>query len=97
MRSSDLLIVQLILQNILPKNSKVWVFGSRAKGTTKRSSDLDLAIDAGRVLLKAESSALFHAFEESDLPYKVDVADLYTVNETLKMIIDKEKISLPMF
>lgn len=71
--ATDLQIVQSILKNILPENTKVWVFGSRAKGTTRRSSDLDLAIEAKSPLTKKESSQLFHAFKASDLCYKVDI------------------------
>lgn len=82
------------MKEILPENTKIWVFGSRAKGKTRRASDLDLAIDTGRKLTKKETSALFHAFDESDLPYKVDVLDLNNINESLKKLIDAEKILL---
>ncbi len=84
-------MIQNILKNSLFPGSKVWVFGSRARGTARRASDLDLAIDANRALDKKENAELFHAFEESDLPYKVDVVDLYVVNDNLKKIIDQEK------
>ncbi len=43
---------------------------SRALGATKRSSDLDLAIDLGRVLDRKERTQLVLAFEDSDLPYE---------------------------
>ena len=55
------------------------------------ASDLDLAIDIGRPLIKKERMQLFNAFEGSDLPYTVDVVDLFTVNENLKKIIEEEK------
>lgn len=93
-RTKDLLIVQNILKKNLPENAKAWVFGSRARGKARRASDLDLAIDLGRPFTKMETSKLFHAFEESDLPYKVDVVDLHSVNETLKIIIENERIRL---
>ena len=86
-RPKDLKIVQKILAVSFPKEARVWVFGSRAKGKARRASDLDLAIDLGRPLTQYESSQLFHAFEDSDLPYKVDVVDLCTVNQSLKKII----------
>lgn len=62
-RTSDLHIIQKILHPLLPEHSRVWVFGSRAKGTTKRSSDLDLAIDAGRALTDRENTLLLDEFE----------------------------------
>jgi amidophosphoribosyltransferase len=95
-RPQDLQIVQKILEASLPKNAIVWVFGSRAKGKARCASDLDLAIDLGRPLTQHESSQLFHAFEGSDLPYTVDVVDLYTVNPSLKKIICQNKIIFPL-
>ena len=93
-RSNDLKIVQQILADALPKNAKVWVFGSRATWKTKRSSDLDLAIDAGRALTRNENSALADAFDESDLPYKVDVVDMHNVTNTFKAIIERQMLPL---
>ena len=95
-RPQDLAIVQQILQITLPYDTKVWVFGSRATITTKRSSDLDLAIDIGRKLTRDESIALSEAFEESSLPYKVDVVDMHNVSATFKQIIEKNRVSLCM-
>lgn len=93
-RICDLAIVQEILRKYLPLEAKVWVFGSRATWTTKNSSDLDLAIDAGRPLTRAENSNLADAFDESDLPYKVDVVDMQTVSESFKNIIERDKVWL---
>lgn len=49
----------------------VWAHGSRTKGTARRTSDLDLIVfvEAGDRSLHA----LREAFEESDLPFIVDV------------------------
>jgi len=93
-RPCDLKIVQDILHDVLPPDAQVWVFGSRAKWTTKDSSDLDLAIDAGRALTSKEASALADAFEESDLPYTVDVADMWSVSDTFREIIERDKVAL---
>ncbi len=93
-RSNDLKIVQQILTDTLSTNAKVWVFGSRATWKTKRSSDLDLAIDAGRTLTRNENSALADAFDESDLPYKVDVVDMHKVSDTFKAIIERQMVPL---
>ena len=49
-----------------------YAYGSRVKGTAKRLSDLDLVIlDDVQV---GEVEAIREAFEESDLPIKVDVS-----------------------
>jgi predicted nucleotidyltransferase len=94
-RPQDLAIVQRIVQNTLPQGVHIWVFGSRAQGTAKKASDLDLAVDAGRPLMPSEVTALADAFEESDLPYTVDVVDMQTVNERFLKIIDEAKLPLP--
>jgi uncharacterized protein len=96
-RPLDLKIVQAILNSSLPQTARVYVFGSRALGTTKRSSDLDLAIDLGRVLDPKETTQLVLAFEDSDLPYKVDIIDLHSVDAFFKQMIEKDKIALPGF
>ena len=93
-RPNDLSIVQQILRDTLPTNVKVWVFGSRATWTTKDSSDLDLAIDAVRPLTRQESTSLAEAFDESSLPYKVDVVDMHTVSDTFKAIIERDMVAL---
>jgi uncharacterized protein len=79
----DRVIVRDILDHVLPESATVLVFGSRATGRVKRSSDLDLAIDAGRPLTQLEAFSLADAFEESDLSYKVDVIDLNAVSATM--------------
>ncbi len=94
-RPVDLAIVHKILRDVLPHDVRVWVFGSRAQWTTKDSSDLDLAIDAGRALTRKEESALSDAFEESDLSYRVDVVDMHNVSDSFKAIIERDKVALP--
>ncbi len=43
----------------------------------------------------AELSALDSAFEESDLPYTVDLVDWATTSETFKKIIERDRVALP--
>ena len=66
----------------------------RAKRSTKRSSDLDLAIDAGRKLSLEELNALDSAFEESDLPYKVDLVDWTTTGEAFREIVQPDLLEI---
>ncbi|MDE8345815.1 MAG: restriction endonuclease subunit S [Acidocella sp.] len=69
---------------------------ARATWTTKDSSDLDLAIDAARPLTRDEESALRGVFEESDLPYAVDVVDMQTVSKTFRKIVERERVELSL-
>ena len=95
-RPDHLEIVQHILREHLPMNVKVWVFGSRVNWTTKDSSDLDLAVEGSARLDHKAMSALEMAFEESDLPYVVDVVDLNTVGHAFKQIVEEQRAPLPI-
>lgn len=78
----------------------VWAFGSRATGTAKPASDLDLAIACGEpcrtacdsVMNMKTLSALQDAFAQSTLPIKVDIVDWAETNPSFRKIIDRQKI-----
>lgn len=86
-----------MLENIFKEHisqAKVWVFGSRAKGTATHRSDLDLAIDNGVPLGLPLTAQLRFAFSESKLPYFVDIVDWQTASEEFKTLIQKDCIQL---
>jgi len=87
-------LVLSILRANLPQTTKVWVFGSRATGRARRYSDLDLAIDAGRPLTLDEIAGLTEAFSDSDLPYKVDLADWCKIDDRWRLTIVAEQVAL---
>ena len=88
-----LLLVCNILQKHIPQY-EVWAFGSRAKGSAKKYSDLDIAILSTEPLDINVYAELNEAFQESDLPYKVDIVDWACISETFKNIIKKDKVVL---
>ncbi|MBI4238881.1 MAG: nucleotidyltransferase domain-containing protein [Deltaproteobacteria bacterium] len=78
--------VKAILSQHVPA-AEVRVFGSRAAGTPKKYSDLDLAIvDRERLSLNT-LGALREAFQESDLPIRVDVVDWHALSDEFKTVI----------
>lgn len=87
-------IVEAILRRHLPAGSVVWVFGSRAIGRARAYSDLDLAIDAGRVLSLDEMAGLRDDFTESDLPWLVDVVDCRGVSDGFRASIAASLVKL---
>ena len=95
-RPDHLEIVQGILREHLPVDVKVWVFGSRTNWTTKDSSDLDLALDGESKLSHKLLGALKGAFEDSTLPYTVDVVDLNAVSHAFKQIVKEQRVALPL-
>jgi predicted nucleotidyltransferase len=78
--------VQRILEAHVPQY-EVWVFGSRATRTAKPYSDLDLAIITASTLPLATMADLEAAFDESDLPIKVDVVDWASTADYFREII----------
>ena len=94
-RPDHLEIVQGILHEHLPVGVKVWVFGSRANWTTKDSSDLDLALEGENALSDKLLGVLEGAFEDSTLPYTVDVVDVRRISESFRPILESQRVPLP--
>lgn len=91
----DLKIVQDILSKYLPSNTTVWVFGSRANKAPKKYSDLDLLIDTnGQPLSSSMLMDLADDFDESDLPYKVDLVDWNSISDSFRECIQNDRILL---
>ncbi len=95
-RPDHLKIVQDILREYLPVDVRVWVFGSRAIWTTKDSSDLDLALESEGRLSHKLLGALKDAFEDSALPYTVDIVDLSRISESFRDIVVSQRAPLSM-
>lgn len=80
-----------IIINILNahiKKGKVYAFGSRYKNNNRKFSDFDIAIDTGEKLSFEFLNILKDAFEESDLPYRVDIIDYNNISDKFKKIVD---------
>ena len=75
--------VQEILKEHVP-DCEVWVFGSRAGKRAKLFSDLDLAIVSSSGVACRRLAMLAGAFEESDLPIKVDLVDWSSANPAFR-------------
>ncbi len=71
---------------------EVWAFGSRVTGKAKQFSDLDLAIITQQPLSLSEYAILKEAFDESDLPFKVDIVDWAATSVTFREIIKANKV-----
>lgn len=85
-------IVVDILTKHAPRPCRVWAFGSRVRGRARRFSDLDLAVDAGRPLTLSEAAVLDEAFDDSDLPWRVDVVDLVTCSDRFRREVESHAV-----
>jgi predicted nucleotidyltransferase len=76
----DLDIVRAILRRHVP-DREVVAFGSRATWTAKEFSDLDLAVMGDEPVPHRVLGAMADHFDESDLPFKVDIVEWATTNQ----------------
>lgn len=81
--------VQHILTEHVPE-CEVRAYGSRVKWTAKDYSDLDLAVVGNERLSQRRMRKLQEAFEESDLPIRVDVLDWNAISDAFKKTIVEE-------
>lgn len=80
-----------IISALVPE-AKIYLFGSRARGTNSEWSDIDLALDAGKRLPQLSVGELNDIMVATNLPYKVDIVDVYAVSEDMRKSINDEKI-----
>jgi predicted nucleotidyltransferase len=92
-KPSDLDIVTTILRRQVP-DREVLVFGSRVTGKAKPFSDLDLAVMGDQPLSSTVLGQLHDEFDESTLPFKVDIVDWATTNPAFKQIIARDGVRI---
>ena len=82
-----------IVKKILSKYPySFYAFGSRVKGNPKKLSDLDLCFFDSIPL--NDLAHIDEDFEESDLPYKVDIVDWNKCSESFKDAIKNDLIKI---
>jgi predicted nucleotidyltransferase len=93
LRNKDLAVLRAACRRF-PAVREVRVFGSRATGTARRASDLDLAISAPNATA-AEWLDLCDALESAPLIYELDVVRSEGLtNERLKEKIARDGVSV---
>ncbi len=85
--------IKAILRRRVP-DREVWAFGSRATRTAKEYSDLDLAVIGDAPLDLRQLAMLENDFDESDLPFTVDVVVWATTSDSFRQIIRSTAVVL---
>jgi predicted nucleotidyltransferase len=70
---------------------RVFIFGSRSRGSFKKYSDIDLFVESDSKINNKDLNKVKEYFEESKLPYKVDLVLQQTVYEPYHLQIESEK------
>jgi predicted nucleotidyltransferase len=86
-------IVKNILTEIVP-DIEVFAFGSRVTGPAKEHSDLDLLLKGKGIIDKTVMRKLKTAFEDSDLPFRVDVLDWTSTKKGFREMIEKQAVKI---
>ena len=88
-------ILQVLKDNIPQKEAKFYIFGSRAKENYKEYSDVDIAVKLPDKKLSADIlGKILLEFNDSTLPYEVDVIDLNAIDEKFKNLIKNSLVEL---
>jgi predicted nucleotidyltransferase len=82
----DLEIVRAIVSHFV-LGKEVRAFGSRTSGNARRHSDLDLVIMTEQPLDVVVLAKMTEAFSDSALPFKVDVLDGASLEESFRRLI----------
>jgi|SRR3989338_6774085 len=94
--SVDMSCITNILGKYLDeKRHNAFIFGSVARKSMGRSSDIDIGIE-GEALSPQTYFAIKNELEESDLPYTVDIVQFSRVDDRFKKIAKKDIIPLPV-
>lgn len=82
--------INAIFRTVLKdKQIKVVIFGSRARNDVTDASDFDFALDSNSKIEKSIMISLNEMFEESTIPYNVDIIDYNNVSKAMQDQINK--------
>lgn len=83
------------IRRILGGIGKLYLFGSRAKGTNRPFSDVDVCVVAEAVIPEAVLGAAKEQIQESSIPFKVDVVDIHAISDDFRSLIQSHWIEFP--
>ena len=84
-------IVDSILHEYL-SDCEIYAFGSRTRMSAKTYSDLDLAVQATKPVSHRTLARVSLEFEESDLPWSVDLINLSEISPAFKEAITQDLV-----
>lgn len=78
-----------LIKTFFPSNYNVVLYGSRIKGGWSQYSDLDICINNQAPADLSEISYIREKFENSNLPFTVDIVDYNRCDEHFRTVIDE--------
>jgi uncharacterized protein len=83
---------RIVLSGLGSLKASVYLFGSRAVGTGRENSDIDVAVLPLEPLAPGTLAGIREALEESHVPWRVDLVDLSTATPELRASVENEGI-----
>lgn len=80
-----------VISALMP-DVKIYLFGSRARGSNNPKADIDIALDGGKPLPTIDVDEVKSMLRESNIMYSIDIVDMYQVSDTMRNEILKERV-----
>ena len=80
LRDSDIASIQQVMKKF-PEVESAWLYGSRAKGTQKHGSDVDIAVKGKDITRETILQIRVILNEEVPLPYHFDVTNYQSIQK----------------
>ncbi len=78
--------------NALFLEVKIYLYGSRTRGTHREWSDIDLVLDIGQLIEGRYLEEARGIFRESSIMYKIQLVDLHKISEEFKKVIMEDML-----
>lgn len=78
--------------SLLIPHASIYLFGSRARGTQSKWSDIDIAVDAGEKISRYSIDEARSMLEASNTPFKIEIVDFNSVSSDMQKSIVDERI-----
>ena len=78
---------------LMTAGARLYLFGSRARGSQQKFSDIDVLIEPETVS-RAQISEISDSLEQSNFPYKVDMVMISELAEAYKSSVLNDRILL---
>ena len=83
---------EVVLSFLKDEDIKVVLFGSRARGDSVNTSDVDIGIIIGEGVDRKKLVLLREHIDELNIPFKVEIVDFSTISEEFKEMALKEAV-----
>lgn len=87
-------IKQIIYHSLDKKKYKAFIFGSRATARSRKFSDIDIGVKGEKSIGTDILAKLKQDFEDSDIPFTVDIVDFSCLSPRFTKEAGKQIISL---